>query len=116
MFKFLNYDAKECQYFAKKIIDFETKIATGKMDKVDRRDPAKTYNPKSVSEIQEILPMFSWDKYLSNIGVATDTIIAFTAVAVNTIVRPTTTTAISVPTRSILIPLHTSACVVGNKQ
>ena len=47
---------------------------------------------------------------------ATDTIIAFTAVAVNTIVPPTTTTAISVPTRSILIPLHTSACVVGNKQ
>lgn len=75
MFKFLNYDAKECQYFAKKIINFETKIATGKMDKVERRDPAKTYNPKSISEIQEILPMFNWDKYLSNIGVATDTII-----------------------------------------
>ena len=75
MFKFLDYDTKTCQAFAKNIIDFETKIATGKMDKVDRRDPAKTYNPKSISELQEMLPMFNWNQYLSNIGVETDTII-----------------------------------------
>jgi len=75
MFKFLDYDTQTSQDFAKKIIDFETKIATGKMDKVDRRDPAKTYNPRSISQIQEMLPMFNWNNYLQNIGIQTDTVI-----------------------------------------
>ena len=45
------------------------------MDKVDRRDPAKTYNPRSISQIQEMLPMFNWNEYLQNIGIQTDTLI-----------------------------------------
>ena len=69
MFKFLGYQDTVCEQYANTIIEFETKIAKGKMDKVDRRDPAKTYNPKSISEIQDMLPMIDWSTYLSNIGV-----------------------------------------------
>ena len=48
MFQFLGYDEKNCNEFANTILEFETKIAIGKMDKVDRRDPAKTYNPSHI--------------------------------------------------------------------
>jgi len=76
MFKFLGYADQECQEYANRILTFETQIAAEKMDKVDRRDPAKTYNPKSVIELQEILPMINWKNYLNNIGLNNvDTII-----------------------------------------
>ena len=69
MFKFLGYMDNVCEQYANTILAFETKIAKGKMDKVDRRDPAKTYNPKSIYEIQDMLPMIDWSTYLPNIGV-----------------------------------------------
>ena len=76
MFGFLNYDKTICQQFAEIILNFETQIARGKMDKVERRDPSKTYNPKSISDLQDMLPMINWDSYLRNIGLdGVDTII-----------------------------------------
>tara|TARA_S200000501_G_C20854956_1_gene757359 strand:- start:540 stop:2624 length:2085 start_codon:yes stop_codon:yes gene_type:complete len=75
MFKFLGYQDNICEEYAKIILEFETKIASSKMDKVERRDPSKTYNPRSISEIKAMLPMFDWDKYLYNIGIKPDTII-----------------------------------------
>ena len=76
MFGFLNYDKTICQQFAEIILNFETQIARGKMDKVERRVPSKTYNPKSISDLQDMLPMINWDSYLRNIGLdGVDTII-----------------------------------------
>ena len=69
MFQFMGYLKQDCQDYAKSILAFETKMAQAKMDKVDRRDPAKTYNPKSIAEIQDMLPMINWRKYLDNIGI-----------------------------------------------
>ena len=74
MFQFMGYSQEDCQNYAKSILAFETKIAQAKMDKVTRRDPAKTYNPRSLSEVQDLLPMIDWRKYLvrpkkhSNLG------------------------------------------------
>ena len=70
MFNFLgNYNDKQCQDIANKILEFETLIAEGKMDKVDRRDPSKTYNPRSILELNDMLPMFNFSLYLEKIGV-----------------------------------------------
>ena len=55
MFQFIGLEETLSQEYAQRILNFETKIATGKMDKVDRRDPAKTYNPRSIFDLQEIL-------------------------------------------------------------
>ena len=76
MFQFIGLEETLSQEYAQRILNFETKIATGKMDKVDRRDPGKTYNPKSLVEIETMLPMINWSKYLEKIGVNNiDTII-----------------------------------------
>ena len=69
MFNFLGYENKTSKKYAEKILIFETDIAKHKMDKVDRRDPSKTYNPKSISELKEILPIINWEEYFYNIGI-----------------------------------------------
>ena len=45
------------------------------MDKVERRDPTKTYNSKSISDLMSILPQFNWNQYLLNIKINADTLI-----------------------------------------
>tara|TARA_Y100000994_G_scaffold249344_1_gene260492 strand:+ start:6414 stop:8399 length:1986 start_codon:yes stop_codon:yes gene_type:complete len=76
MFNFLGLGSELSQKYALKILSFETDIAKHKMDKVERRDPSKTYNPKSILELKEILPMINWDNYFLNIGISNlDTVI-----------------------------------------
>ena len=70
MFSFLGYEENICKQYASKILIFETEIAKHKMDKVDKRDPAKTYNPRSISQLKEMLPMINWDSYFTNIGLS----------------------------------------------
>ena len=75
MFLFTGEPQEIAQNYAQQILMFETQIANGKMDKVDRRDPSKTYNPKSIIELSNMLPMIDWSNYLKAIGVDADTII-----------------------------------------
>ena len=75
MFLFTGEPKEIAQNYAQQILMFETQIANGKMDKVDRRDPSKTYNPKSIIELSNMLPMIDWSNYLKAIGVDADTII-----------------------------------------
>ena len=75
MFKFFNYSDDNAEAIAKSIFDFELQIAKEKMDKVERRDPTKTYNSKSISNLMSILPQFNWNQYLLNIKINADTLI-----------------------------------------
>ena len=54
---------------SEKIIAIETRMAAERMNKVDRRDPNKRYNPMSVEKIKEIATIFDWDTYLKKIKV-----------------------------------------------
>ncbi|WP_191858267.1 M13 family metallopeptidase [Hanstruepera ponticola] len=54
---------------AKQVLAFETRLAEAKMDKVDRRDARKRYNPRSISQVQEMVPAVNWKKFLEGIGV-----------------------------------------------
>ena len=75
MFLFVGVAQSTAQQYAQQILIFETEIAKGKMDKVDRRDPSKTYNPKSVLELNNMVPMIDWSSYMNSIGINPDTII-----------------------------------------
>ncbi|HYI92201.1 MAG TPA: M13 family metallopeptidase [Bryobacteraceae bacterium] len=50
---------------AESILTLETELAKVSMDRVTRRDPNKTYNKKTVSELAALTPSFNWDVYLS---------------------------------------------------
>ena len=51
------------------VIAFETRIAKVNWARADRRDIAKTYNPKSMAELQALAPQIVWKDYLAAAGV-----------------------------------------------
>jgi putative endopeptidase len=53
---------------AKRILAFETKLAEPRMDKVERRDARKRYNPRSIAELQEMVPAINWSAYFDGLG------------------------------------------------
>jgi putative endopeptidase len=50
---------------AKAVVAFETRLAEATWTNVERRDRDKTYNPKSVAELQALMPGFNWKRYLA---------------------------------------------------
>ena len=53
---------------AEVILALETEMAKNTLDKVARRNPDNTYNPKAVAELPEMLEVFKWDAYFEALG------------------------------------------------
>ncbi|MGB8704410.1 MAG: M13 family metallopeptidase [Gillisia sp.] len=68
MFGYLNTPDDKAQKDASTILDFETGLAKPMMDKVERRDARKTYNPMSVADLQKMVPAIDWRQYFDGIG------------------------------------------------
>src|SRR5690554_2011307 len=76
MLQFLGDSEEDANRQAQQILAFETTLATPRMDKVERRDARKRYNPVSVDELQKMVPQINWNRYFEGIGVeGVDTII-----------------------------------------
>lgn len=68
MLQYLGVAEQEAAVSAKKILAFETEMARPRLDKVERRDARKTYNPMSVAELQKTTPAIDWKKFFTEIG------------------------------------------------
>ncbi|GAB3713671.1 M13 family metallopeptidase [Flavobacterium koreense] len=55
---------------AKKVLAIETAMATPRLDRVERRDRRKTYNPMSVADLQKLTPSVNWDSYIKGVGIS----------------------------------------------
>ncbi|MFY7740664.1 MAG: M13 family metallopeptidase [Flavobacterium sp.] len=55
---------------AKKVLAIETAMATTRLDRVERRDRRKTYNPMSVADLQKLTPSVNWDNYIKGVGIS----------------------------------------------
>lgn len=76
MLQYLGDAEADANKQAKEILAFETRLAKSRMDKVDRRDARKRYNPRSINQLQNMVPAINWDGYFKGIGVKQlDTII-----------------------------------------
>jgi putative endopeptidase len=76
MLQFLGDSEEEANTQAKQILAFETRLAEPRMDKVERRDARKRYNPRSINQLQNMVPAINWNNYFKGIGVKSlDTII-----------------------------------------
>lgn len=76
MLQYIGVSEQEAAVSAKKILAFETEMAQPRLDKVDRRDARKTYNPMTVAELQKTTPAINWKKFFDEIGAQdVDTII-----------------------------------------
>jgi putative endopeptidase len=76
MLQYLGDSRDQAAQKAKTILTFETNLAKPQLDRVERRDARLSYNPMSVSQLQNQVKAINWEKYLNDIGAAdVDTII-----------------------------------------
>jgi putative endopeptidase len=68
MFKLLGDSPEKAAANANAVMNIETALAKGSMDRVERRDPEKIYHKLSQQEWQALTPSLSWPKYLTDVG------------------------------------------------
>ena len=68
MFQYFGDDKAVADANAADVLAFETRIAGSKMDKVERRDARKRFNPRSLADLEEMVPAMDWEKYFTGIG------------------------------------------------
>ena len=72
MFQLVGVDAESATAKAQAILALETQLAQNSLSRVERRDPDRTYNMRSVAELQQSTPNFRWRNYFVNAGVKPD--------------------------------------------
>ncbi len=61
---------------AERILAIETAMSAPRLDRVERRDRRKSYNPMTVADLQKLTPAINWNTYLTGVGVSkVDTLI-----------------------------------------
>ncbi|HEU4496188.1 MAG TPA: M13 family metallopeptidase [Flavobacterium sp.] len=68
MLQFLGEKPAEAKANAAKIVALEIAMSKPRLDRVERRDRRKTYNPMTVAELQKLTPSINWDAYLRGVG------------------------------------------------
>ena len=69
MLQFLGDDEKSAEQQAETILNFETSLAIPKLDKVQRRDFRKLNNPRSLNQLQEMVPSLNWPLVFKDLGI-----------------------------------------------
>lgn len=69
MLQFLGEKPEMAQKNAEKVLALETEMARPRLDRVERRDRRKTYNPMTVADLQKLTPSVNWNGYLQGIGI-----------------------------------------------
>lgn len=77
--KYLLHVAKMLQYIgetpaqakenAEKILALEIQMSKPRLDRVERRDSKKQYNPTAISDLKKMVPIMDWNSYLKGIGI-----------------------------------------------
>ncbi len=76
MFAYLGEKPAVAQANAQKVLELETAMAKPRLDRVERRDRRKTYNPMTIAELQKLTPAVNWATYLNKVGLpVVDTLI-----------------------------------------
>ena len=68
MFELLGDAPAKAAAEAKSVMDIETGLAKGALDRVSRRDPTKVYHKLEAKELTALSPDFNWNVYLTGIG------------------------------------------------
>jgi putative endopeptidase len=68
MFELLGDPTEKAAAEAKVVMDIETALAKGSLDRTSQREPEKVYHKMSTKELAELNPSFGWTQYLEGIG------------------------------------------------
>ena len=76
MLLFLGEKPEKAKTDAAKILALEIQMSPPRLDRVERRDSKKQYNPTAIADLQKMLPVVDWNTYLKGVGFAkVDTVI-----------------------------------------
>ena len=76
MLTFIGKTPEQAKIDAEKILTLEIAMSRPRLDRVERRDPKKQYNPTAISDLQQMAPIIDWNSYLNGIGITKiDTVI-----------------------------------------
>ena len=76
MLEFLGENPEQAKKNAAKVLALEIEMSRPRLDRVERRDARKQYNPTSISDLQKMIPIFKWKNYFEGVGFkALDTVI-----------------------------------------
>lgn len=71
MLEFLNKESNTNTLAeAQSILEIETAMSEPRLDRVERRDARKQYNPMTLEEIQKMTPAIDWKNYFTKLGIA----------------------------------------------
>ncbi|RRJ94045.1 M13 family metallopeptidase [Flavobacterium macacae] len=68
MLQYLGEKPADAKKDAARVVAIETVMAQPRLDRVERRDRRKSYNPMTVADLQKLVPSFNWDSYLTGVG------------------------------------------------
>lgn len=68
MLQYLGEKPADAKKDAARVVAIETAMAQPRLDRVERRDRRKSYNPMTVADLQKLVPSFNWDSYLTGVG------------------------------------------------
>jgi len=69
MLQFTGVSAEESENQAKRIMKLETQLALASMTNVERRDTESQYNKYAISDLNRLVPSFSWNKYFADMEI-----------------------------------------------
>lgn len=69
MLQFIGETPEQAKASAEKVLALEIAMATPRLDRVERRDRRKTYNPMTVAELGKLTPAVNWGAFFSGIGI-----------------------------------------------
>lgn len=67
MFELLGEPPRRAAADASTVMDIETALARGALDRVERRDPGKVYHKMTRQELAALAPSFAWPKYFEGV-------------------------------------------------
>ncbi|GGF27753.1 M13 family metallopeptidase [Flavobacterium limi] len=70
MLQFIGESPAKSKESAQKILALEIEMSAPRLDRVERRDRRKQYNPTAVADLKKNTPSIQWDKYFAGIGMA----------------------------------------------
>jgi putative endopeptidase len=68
MLQFIGESPAKAKESAKQIVALEIAMSAPRLDRVERRDRRKQYNPTEVAHIKKTTPSINWEKYFAGVG------------------------------------------------
>ena len=68
MLQFLGDSPAVAKANAEKVLALEIEMSQPRLDRVERRDSKKQYNPTTIAGLQKMLPSIDWNAYIKGIG------------------------------------------------